>query len=123
MPRSVKLSLCRPSSASVLLCLAERLTALSSGQVLHGSFLCLVVIMCCDVNFSVILQHDKCERQWYVFFWCDMELCIVTFVFLPGSEYVEVRLYQGVVVNPLHVKNLSALYNLSTMNNEHHHFY
>lgn len=29
-----------------------------------------------------------------------MELCIVIFVFLPGSEYVEVRLHKGVVVDP-----------------------
>lgn len=33
-----------------------------------------------------------------------IELCIVIFVFLPGSECVKVRLYKGVVVNPLHVK-------------------
>ncbi|XP_044076899.1 epidermal growth factor receptor substrate 15-like 1 isoform X5 [Siniperca chuatsi] len=29
-----------------------------------------------------------------------------------GSEYFKVRLYKGVVVNPLHVKNLSALHKL-----------
>lgn len=55
-------------------------------------------------------------------FFFYMELCIVTFVFLPGSEYVKVRLYKGVVVNPLHVKNLSALHNLSTVIHEHHYF-
>lgn len=40
-----------------------------------------------------------------------MELCVVIFVFLPGSERVKVRLYKGVVVNfnPLHVKNLNNL--------------
>lgn len=51
-----------------------------------------------------------------------IELCIVIFVFLPGSEPVKVRLYKGVVVNPLHVKNLSALRNLCTMINEHDYF-
>lgn len=50
-----------------------------------------------------------------------IELCIVIFVFLPGSEHVKVRLYRGVVVNfnPVHVKNLSALNNQSMVIQEH----
>lgn len=49
-------------------------------------------------------------------------LCIVIFVFLPGSEKIKVRLYKGVVVNPLHVKKLCALLNLSTVIHEHGYF-
>ncbi|XP_039671619.1 epidermal growth factor receptor substrate 15-like 1 isoform X4 [Perca fluviatilis] len=40
-----------------------------------------------------------------------------------GSECVKVRLYKGVVVNPLHVKNLSALHNRSTVINEQHNYF
>lgn len=54
-----------------------------------------------------------------VFSFFYIELCIVNFVFLPGSEYAKVRLFKGVVVNPLHVKILSALHNLSTVIHEH----
>ncbi|XP_023281121.1 epidermal growth factor receptor substrate 15-like 1 isoform X3 [Seriola lalandi dorsalis] len=39
-----------------------------------------------------------------------------------GSEHVKVRLYKGVVVNPLHVKNLSARHNLSMVIHEHDYF-
>lgn len=63
-------------------------------------------------------QHDGCERVLCVF----MELCIVIFVFLPGSECDKVRLCKGVVVNPLHVKKLSALQNLSSVIREHDYF-
>lgn len=51
-----------------------------------------------------------------------IELCIVIFVSLPGSDHVKVRLYKGVVVKPLHVKNLSALQNLTTVIHEHNYF-
>ena len=55
-------------------------------------------------------------------FFFYIELCIVIFVSLPGSEYGKVRLCKGVVVKPLHVKILSALQNLNTVIHEHHYF-
>ncbi len=65
-------------------------------------------------------QHDSCERDmWGVILYVKL---FVIFVFLPGSEYVKVRLYRGVVVSPLHVKNLSALHNLSTVIHVHGYF-
>ncbi|XP_071346900.1 epidermal growth factor receptor substrate 15-like 1 isoform X3 [Trachinotus anak] len=40
-----------------------------------------------------------------------------------GSEHVKVRQYEGVVVSPLHVKNLSARHNLSRVIHEHDYFH
>lgn len=60
--------------------------------------------------FHPLCPHDSCERDV-----CFFISSIVIFVFLPGSECVKVRLYKGVVVNPLHVKNLSALNDLNTV--------
>lgn len=60
-----------------------------------------------------------CVGFFFIFY---IELCIVIFVSLPGSEYGKVRLYKCVVVSPLHVKILSALQNLSTVIHEHHYF-
>lgn len=51
-----------------------------------------------------------------------IELCVVIFVFLPGSEHVKVRLYKGVLFDSLHVKNLSAMHNLSKVILEHNYF-
>lgn len=65
-------------------------------------------------------QHDSCERDlWGGFFTSS---CFVIFVFLPGPEVVEVRLFKGVVVNPLHVKNLFALHNLNMVIHVHGNF-
>lgn len=55
-------------------------------------------------------------------FFFYIELCIVILVFLPGSENIKVRQYKGVVVDPLHVKILLALHNLSTVIHVHHYF-
>lgn len=55
-------------------------------------------------------------------FFLYMERCIVTFVFLPGSDYTKVRQYKGVVVDALHVKKLLALQNLNTVIHAHHYF-
>lgn len=52
-----------------------------------------------------------------------MELCIVIFVSLPGSENIKVRQYKGVVVDLLHVKILLALNNLSTVIHVHNYYY
>lgn len=55
-------------------------------------------------------------------FFFYIELCIVIFVFLPGSEYIKVSVYKGVVVDLLHVKILFAPYNLSMVIHVHHYF-
>lgn len=87
---------------------------------MHGSFLCLVCIIWHDMNLFLSLMPACQLWKGFVFFY--IELCIVIFVFLPGSEHVKVRLYKGVVVNPLHVKNLSARHNRSRVINEHDYF-
>lgn len=91
-------------------------------RTMHGSFLCLTCIIWHDMNwFCPSCQHDSCERDLcFSFFY--IELCIVNFVFLPGSEYIKVRVFKGVVVNLLHVKILSALHNLRTVIHEHDYF-
>lgn len=58
----------------------------------------------------------------FFIFFLYMELCIVTFVFPPGSDYTKVRQYKGVVVDALHVKKLLALQNLNTVIHAHHYF-
>lgn len=51
-----------------------------------------------------------------------IELCVVIFVFLPGSEHVKVRQYKGVVFSFFACEKLSAKLNLSTMILKHNYF-
>lgn len=116
----VNLPLCPPSASSPC-CIAWWLSVLSSGEKVHGRFSCLVCIILTSHEFIASLMPARQLKRICVCFY--IELCVVIFVFLPGSECVKVRLYKGVVVNPLHVKNLSALHNRSTVINEQHNYF
>lgn len=84
------------------------------GEMMHGSFLffvCVFRFVAFWHEFIFPSSCQCCDRGFvlYFFFLC-IELCVVIFVSLPGSEHVKVRPYKGVVVSPrLHAKKKKKL--------------